>query len=75
MLVITRKVGEGIVVDSRTKVTVLEAGKDKVKIGIEAPQEIRIVREELFDTEKQNLEASNALSKDIMEKLLNDSKE
>ncbi|HNX64570.1 MAG TPA: carbon storage regulator [Oscillospiraceae bacterium] len=75
MLVITRKVGEGIVVDSRTKVTVLEAGKDKVKIGIEAPQDIRIVREELFDTEKQNREASNALPKDIMDKLLSENKE
>ena len=75
MLVITRKVGEGIVVDDKTNLTILEVGKDKVKIGIDAPQDIRIVREELYTTEKENREASNAVPKDIMEKLLSEVKE
>lgn len=72
MLVIARKVGEGIVISDEIKVTVLEAGKDKVKIGIDAPKNIRIVREELYDTEIQNREASNAVPKEFMEQLLKD---
>lgn len=66
MLVVARKVGEGIVISDEIKVTVLEAGKDKVKIGIDAPKNIRIVREELYDTEIQNREKINAVPKEFM---------
>lgn len=75
MLVITRKINEGIVIDGKIKVVVLDSGKDKVKLGIEAPKDIRIVRNELFDTEKQNIEASNSIPKDILSELLKDKKE
>lgn len=75
MLVITRKIGEGIILSEDVKITILDVGKDKVKIGIDAPQSVRIVREELYSTEKQNVEAANALPKSIMEQLLKNSKE
>ena len=75
MLVITRKIGEGIILSEDTKITILEVGKDRVRIGIEAPQDVKIVREELYDTEKQNIVAANALPKNIMEQLIKNSKE
>lgn len=71
MLVITRKPGEGIVVAGNIKITVLEAGKDRVRIGVDAPQEVRIVRGEVFDTERQNLEAAGtAFSEEALLQLL-----
>ncbi len=70
MLVVSRKTGEGIVISEEIRITVIEAGKDKVKIGIDAPKNVRIVREEIFVTEKQNMQASHTLSPDIMERLL-----
>ncbi len=70
MLVVSRKTGEGIVISEEIRITVIEAGKDKVKIGIDAPKNVRIVREEIFATEKQNMQASRILSPDIMERLL-----
>ena len=70
MLVITRKTGEGLVIDNNIRIVVTEVSKDRVKIGIDAPKEIRVVREELFDTEKQNVAASSAIPKEVMEKLL-----
>lgn len=70
MLVVTRKTGEGIVIDGDVKVTVLEVSKDKIKLGIEAPRDVKIVRSELFDTEKLNLEAAASVPSALLEELL-----
>ena len=58
MLVITRKSGEGLRMGENIRVTVVEIAKDRVKLGIEAPSEVRIIRNELFDTEKFNIQAA-----------------
>lgn len=58
MLVITRKGGEGLRIGEDVRVTVVETSRDRVKIGIEAPNNIRIIREELFDTERFNIQAA-----------------
>lgn len=70
MLVISRKTGEGIIISEDTKITILEASKDRVKIGIDAPREVKIIREEIYDTGKQNVEAAHALSPDTIQKLM-----
>ncbi len=48
MLVLDRKVHEGIWIDGRIFVTVLDIGRRRVKLGIEAPDGVEIVREELM---------------------------
>ena len=58
MLVITRKAGEGLRMGENIRVTVVEIAKDRVKLGIDAPSDIRIIRNELFDTEKFNIQAA-----------------
>lgn len=58
MLVITRKNGEGFLIGEDVRVTVVETSKDRVKIGIDAPPDVRIIRNELFDTEKFNMQAA-----------------
>ena len=47
MLVLSRKVGERIVVADTIVVTVLQVEAGKVRIGIEAPPDVRILRQEL----------------------------
>jgi carbon storage regulator CsrA len=48
MLILSRKVGEGIVVvEPRMRIVVCEIKAGRVRIGIEADEEVRIVREEL----------------------------
>ncbi|MBL9085257.1 MAG: carbon storage regulator [Planctomycetales bacterium] len=49
MLVLTRKVGERIRVGESIDVVVTEIRGDKVRLGFEAPPEVKILREELID--------------------------
>jgi carbon storage regulator CsrA len=47
MLVLTRKVGEEIVIGDNIRITVVEVGPGRVKIGIAAPRDVRIDRDEI----------------------------
>ncbi|GAP22503.1 carbon storage regulator CsrA [Leptolinea tardivitalis] len=48
MLVLTRKLEESIVIGKDITITILAIDKEKVKIGINAPRDIPVVRKELF---------------------------
>ena len=48
MLVLERRVGEGIMIGHNIKVTVLVVAGDKVRIGIDAPAEVKVHREEVY---------------------------
>lgn len=49
MLVLSRKTGEGITLDQDVVIQVLSIDGDRVRIGIQAPKEMRIFRKELLD--------------------------
>jgi carbon storage regulator len=49
MLVLTRKVGEAVMVGD-VPVTVVEISGDKVRLGIEAPEDVPVHREEVYRT-------------------------
>jgi carbon storage regulator len=49
MLVLTRRVGESICVGNDVVVTVVQVAPGKVRIGIQAPGDMTILREELVD--------------------------
>lgn len=48
MLVLTRKVGERIHIGNGIVVTVVRIQNDKVRIGVDAPAEVPVHREEVF---------------------------
>ena len=58
MLVLSRKATETIVVDDAIEVTVLEILGDRVKIGINAPRDVPIVRQELLQQSRDNHRAA-----------------
>ena len=54
MLVISRKIGESLIISDDIKITIVACGNDKVSIGIDAPKEVKIIREELLETIEAN---------------------
>lgn len=53
MLVLRRKVGESIILDGVISVSILAVEGERVKIGISAPDDVSIVREELLGRSQQ----------------------
>lgn len=49
MLVLSRKPGECVVIDGRVKVKIVRLDGDVVKLGIEAPPDVPIHRQEVYD--------------------------
>jgi carbon storage regulator len=53
MLILTRKIDQSIVIQGNIKVVVLGVERDRVKLGIAAPAEVTVLRQELFDEENR----------------------
>lgn len=75
MLVISRGPGQSFLIGDDIEVTVVEAQEGRIKIGIEAPKNVRILRRELLDearsenTEAAGVEASlESLARALREK-------
>ena len=54
MLVLSRKVGERILIGDKITVTVVRLAQGVVRIGIEAPSDLIVIREELTNSELQS---------------------
>jgi len=70
MLILSRKENEGICLGDGITVKVVSIAKGVVKLGIEAPKEVLILRSELAEAVKQsNLVASGDVAKETLETL------
>jgi carbon storage regulator len=61
MLVLTRKLNESIKIGENITITIVDVSGGKVRIGVDAPKEIRVIRSEVYETEKQNCAAAVSL--------------
>lgn len=59
MLVLSRKKHESILIDATITVTVVEIRGDKVRIGIEAPTDVVVHRQEVADAIRKEQEGNN----------------
>ena len=59
MLVLTRKIDQGIVIAGNIYIRVLGVEGDRVKIGIAAPREIPVLREELLERDQAKASTNN----------------
>lgn len=58
MLILSRKPGESIVIDGRIVIKIIRLEGDMVKVGIEAPREVPVHRQEVYDEiQRNNVEA------------------
>ena len=66
MLVLTRKLGESITIDDHIKIVVVQIKGKQVRLGIKAPQETKIHREEVYQAiQRQNTAASQSDVSDV----------
>ena len=56
MLVLSRKKNESIVIDDRIVITVVEIRGDKVRLGIQAPRDVPVHRQEVYDALRKDAE-------------------
>lgn len=62
MLVLTRKIGSNILIGDNIKISLISVEGDKARIGIEAPKDIRILREEsITNTIEENQRAAHEM--------------
>jgi carbon storage regulator len=67
MLILTRKIGEGVILNDNITVRVIDISKGLVKLGFDAPKEMMILREELAQAIKEsNIEASRSVASDAL---------
>ena len=61
MLILSRRAGESVTIGNDIKVRVVSVSGNQVRLGIEAPREVRVLREEiLLAIEEENRAAANA---------------
>lgn len=59
MLILSRKIGESVVIDGRVIVKIIRTDGDTVKVGIEAPSSIPVHRQEVYEEiQRANREAA-----------------
>lgn len=73
MLVLTRKLGESIAIDDHIKIRVVQIKGKQVRLGIEAPRDTKIHREEVYvsiqDQNKASKDATADTTKQVADML------
>ena len=64
MLVLSRKKNESIVINDNIVVTIVDVRGDKVRLGFDAPREVKIHRREIYDAIRQSEGAGEASPED-----------
>ncbi len=70
MLILQRKKGESLSINDNIVLTVMDTGTDWVKLAIDAPKEITILRSELKEAAAENKKASEGVSKKVLDEIL-----
>lgn len=69
MLVIRRRAGQALYVGDRVQIRIVELNANRVVLGIEAPPEVTILREEIRQAAEQNEQAARTISTGVVKSL------
>lgn len=62
MLILTRRVGESIIVGDNVTITVLGIKGNQIRLGVNAPKEVSVHREEIYQRIKQEQKVAGSES-------------
>ena len=66
MLILTRKQGESVAIGDDIQVTVVEIQGKQVKLGVKAPREIAVHRQEIYEKiQEENIRAAQVTQSDL----------
>lgn len=69
MLIITRKKGESLIIGDDIEITISKIEDGSVKIGIQAPKEVSILRKELLEEIKNENKSALSISLDLLKNI------
>jgi carbon storage regulator len=70
MLVISRKINESITIGDKIVVTILAVEGDRVKLGIDAPRELIILRQEIFQAVQDQVKIQELMAEESKPEML-----
>ena len=72
MLILSRRKGESLSIGSDVEITVIEVSGDKVRLGINAPDDVSVLRTELKRTADENKDsAAKGITPELLAGMLN----
>lgn len=69
MLILTRKVNQKLIINDNIEVVILESYKNIVKIGVNAPSDVQIYREEVYNEIKKSNKQANKIDIDAIDSI------
>lgn len=70
MLILWRRAGQSVIVGDGIEIQILDAGPNRVKLGIAAPASVPVFRKEAQAIRQHNLEAAASVDRNTMEQLV-----
>lgn len=67
MLIIGRRVQESIIIDDKIEIVISDISGDRVQLAINAPNDVRIWRKELYETRKLNQQANHSAAQEELQ--------
>ena len=64
MLILTRRIGESVIIGDDVKITVLGVKGNQVRLGVDAPREVSVHREEIYNRIQSGLDAEQGSASD-----------
>lgn len=69
MLILSRKTDQQIKIGENITITIIDIKGDQVKIGVEAPKEVKVFRQEVFNAIRNENTAASSVSNDAISAL------
>ena len=66
MLILTRKTNQKLIINDNIEIIIMEVYKNTVKIGINAPNDVQIYREEIYNEIKKSNKQAKEINLDVL---------